>query len=44
MFIEAGRNDESNDNDPYIQSTPETMLEYLKKIGSLKKSQSRRSE
>jgi peroxiredoxin len=44
MFIEAGRNDESNDNDPYIQSTPETMLEYLIKIGSLKKSQSRRSE
>jgi len=31
MFIEAGKNDESDDDDPYIESTPETILEYLKK-------------
>jgi hypothetical protein len=30
MFIEPGKNDESNDDDPYGQSSPEKMLEYLR--------------
>jgi peroxiredoxin len=36
MFIEAGKNDESDDDDPYIESTPETILEYLKTISDKK--------
>ena len=30
IFVEEGFNHESADDDPYVQTTPETMLEYLK--------------
>jgi hypothetical protein len=29
MFIEPGKNHLSNDNDPYVESTPEKILDYL---------------
>ena len=30
IFVEEGINNESADDDPYVESTPEKMLEYLK--------------
>ena len=30
QFVEAGQNDSSSDNDPFVVSDARTMLEYLK--------------
>jgi hypothetical protein len=29
IFIEPGKNHLSNDNDPYVETTPEKILDYL---------------
>ena len=32
MFIEPGINNDSDDEDPYTESTPEKILEYVKSL------------